>query len=433
MKKILSVLAGILMLASVGSFAADRAHTLKIYNWADYIDEGLLTEFEKWYQEQTGEEVKIVYQLFDVNEVMLSKIELGKEDFDLVCPSDYIIERMLRQDLLLPIKRDFGSTPDYISNISPFITGKFNHVAGNGKNANDYAVAYMWGTTGILYNTANVTKEEASSWNCLKDPKFKGKIFMKDSFRDAYTCILIALNKEKIESGQVNIDDLTFDASDENIKLVEDWLNDVKGNVAGWEADFGKEMMTKEKGWINMTYSGDAQWAKEEASLVGVNLDYTVPEEGSIVWFDGWVIPKYAKNVKAAQYFINFMCKPENALRNMEATGYVSAVGGPEMLEAAKDSTAYQPQDITYFFGEAGKGVCVNPIQYPSDEIIKRCGMEHDNGEQTEALLAMWSRVKSDGSKSVILYVFVVGIFALVCGIIITRKNNKKRNRRVRR
>ena len=152
MKKFFSLIAGLLFGAALLSSAADREHTLKIYNWADYIDEDLLEEFKTWYKEQTGEEVEIIYQLFDVNEIMLSKIELGHEDFDVVCPSDYIIERMLRQDLLLPIDRNFGDTPDYTMNLAPYIVQKFNEIEGFGKNANDYAVGYMWGTTGILYN-----------------------------------------------------------------------------------------------------------------------------------------------------------------------------------------------------------------------------------------------------------------------------------------
>ena len=101
--------------------AADREHTLKIYNWADYIDESVLDDFKVWYKEQTGEEVEIIYQLFDINEIMLAKIERGKEDFDVVCPSEYIIERMLRNNMLLPIDKDFGQTPNYLQHISPYI------------------------------------------------------------------------------------------------------------------------------------------------------------------------------------------------------------------------------------------------------------------------------------------------------------------------
>ena len=133
------------LLALTGCGVDDsRKEILKVYNWADYIDESLLTEFEEWYFEQTGEKVEVVYQLFDINEVMLAKIERGKEDFDVVCPSEYIIERMLRNDLLLPINKDFGSTPSYLGNVSPYIHEVFNKIDGSGKDANDYAVGYMW-------------------------------------------------------------------------------------------------------------------------------------------------------------------------------------------------------------------------------------------------------------------------------------------------
>ena len=114
MKRLFILLAAAVMLLSCSE---DRDHILKVYNWADYIDEDLLDEFEDWYFEQTGEEVEIIYQTFDINETMLSKIELGHEDYDVVCPSDYIIERMLRSDLLLPISKDFGDTPNYLENI----------------------------------------------------------------------------------------------------------------------------------------------------------------------------------------------------------------------------------------------------------------------------------------------------------------------------
>ena len=133
MKKILSCFAAALMLIGC---TEDRSHILKVYNWADYIDEELIDEFEVWYEEQTGEAIEVVYQTFDINETMLSKIELGHEDYDLACPSDYIIERMLRNDLLLPIQRDFGDTPDYIGNVAPYIVEDcFSKIEGNGKNA----------------------------------------------------------------------------------------------------------------------------------------------------------------------------------------------------------------------------------------------------------------------------------------------------------
>ena len=432
MKKLLSLVAGFFFAAAAVCSAADREHTLKIYNWADYIDEDLLGEFKGWYKEQTGEEVEIIYQLFDVNEIMLSKIELGHEDFDVVCPSEYIIERMLRQDLLLPIDRDFGDTPDYTANVAPYIIDKFSEIEGSGKNANDYSVGYMWGTTGLLYNPKYVTREEACSWETLKDPKFKGKIFIKDAFRDVYTSLIIALHKDEIDAGELDIKKITFNSSDEYIAEVESFLNEVKDNVLGWEADFGKEEMTKEKAWINLSWSGDAQWAKDEAALVGVDLDYAVPREGSIVWFDGWVIPKYARNVKAARYFINFLCMPENAIRNMDAIGYVSAVGGPEILEAMSDGESFEPLDASYFFGDDAVAVSLNPIMYPDASVIARCGMMHDSGDRTEELLKMWSRVKGDNAGYLTYICIGVALVALIALLILNsrKKSGKKHARR---
>ena len=425
MKKLLYIVAAVLLLAGCSE---DREHILKVYNWADYIDEELIDEFEVWYEEQTGEPVEIIYQTFDINETMLSKIELGHEDYDVVCPSDYIIERMLANDLLLPLERDFGETPDYIGNVAPYIVEKFNQIEGNGKNANDYSVGYMWGTVGLIYNPKYISDSEVKDWDVLKNPAYAGKVLMKDAFRDVYTALLIALNKEAIDAGEKDIRTLPFDTSEESIKLVEDYLNSFKESVCGWEADFGKEQMTKELAWINLSWSGDAQWAIDEAADIGMDLRYAIPETGSAVWFDGWVIPKYAKNIKAARYFINFMCKPENALRNMDMTGYVSAIGGDEILQSMTDPEEFDPIDVSYFFGPQADSVCINQVMYPEKNIIERCAMMHDRG--TEELLKMWSRVKGD-SASAWTYILICLVFAgLIAAVIM--KYTKKRYRRRR-
>ena len=420
-KLILTALAAILLTGC----ADERDNILKVYNWADYIDEELIGEFEQWYEEQTGEKVQIIYQTFDINETMLSKIELGHEDYDVVCPSDYIIERMLKNDLLLPIERDFGETPNYVDNVAPYIIDKFSQIEGSGKDANDYSVGYMWGTVGLIYNPKYIPDEEAASWNVLRNPAYKGKVLMKDAFRDVYTALLVALNKDDIDSGKADLVSLPFDTSEKSISLVENYLNSFKESIAGWEADFGKEQMTKELAWLNLSWSGDAQWAIDEAAEIGMDLRYSIPDEGSVVWFDGWVIPKYAKNIKAARYFINYMCIPENAVRNMDMTGYVSVIGGDEVLEAMSDEEEYDALDASYFFGEDADSVFVNPTMYPDDSTIMRCGMMHDS--DTEALLKMWSRVKGDNA-SAWTYILICLVFAgLIAAVII--KYTRKRYR----
>ncbi len=430
MKKFLILAALSAVLLSCGS---NRDQILKVYNWSDYIDESVLPEFEAWYKAETGQDIKVVYQTFDVNETMLSKIEKGHEDYDVVCPSDYIIERMLNTGLLIPL--DFSTIPDKVNyiklNRSPYIKGVFDAINPN-INANDYSVAYMWGTSGIIYNTKVVTPEEAGTWDVIRNPKFAGQILIKDAPRDVYGPVLIYLKQDDLKSGKVTLDELMKDSSDESLAAVEAYLKQVKDGVLGWEADFGKEQMTKGRGVVSLNWSGDAVWAIEEAAEVGVSLDYIVPEEGSNVWFDGWVIPKYAKNVQAATYFINFMCRPDIAIRNMEETGYVSANGAFEVLESQIDE-AYDPIDLSYFFGPEADSVCVNPVLYADKAVIDRCAMEHDWGDDTDKLLAMWSRVKGDNASGMTYVIIVLALVAVVVAVIFGNRGKKRRHKKARK
>lgn len=435
MKRILNLAAAFAaVLVSVLNLSAkDRTEILKVYNWSDYIAEGVIDEFEQWYFEQTGEKIQVIYQVFDVNEAMLSKIEKGHEDYDVVCPSDYIIERMLNNGLLIPL--DFaalGNTPNYIKDTkSPYIEKMFRQINPE-IDANDYSVAYMWGTTGILYNTAFVSREEASTWDIIRNPKFSGKVLIKDAPRDVYGSVLIYLKQNELKTGKLTLQDLMSDSSDESIAAVENYLMQVKPGVMGWEADLGKEQMTKSLAYVSLNWSGDAVWAMEEAASVGVSLDYIVPEEGSTVWFDGWVIPKYSKNVKAATFFINFMCRPDIAIRNMEETGYIASSGAYEVLESQIDES-FPAIDLSYFFGEEADSVHVNPILYPDRSVIERCALEHDWGERTEALLSMWQNVKGSRAGIATYIVLIVALVAVAAVVFINRKNRRRRRSRSRR
>ena len=435
--KIVCVLVAFLgVLSSCARTDKERSKILKIYNWADYIDEEVLVEFPEWYKEQTGEDIRIIYQVFDINEIMLTKIERGHEDFDLICPSEYIIERMLKKKLLLPIDRNFGKTPDYLDNISPYIQEQLNKLSQPGMETTDYVVPYMWGTAGLLYNKKFVTQDEVMTWDCLWNPKYKNKILMKDSYRDAYGTAIIYAHAKELADGTITVEQLMNDNSPEAIAIAEEWLKRMKPNIAGWEADFGKEMMTKNKAWLNLTWSGDAVWAMEEAEAVGVELGYEVPLEGSNIWYDGWAIPKYARNVKAASYFLDFLCRPDIALRNMDANGYVSAVATPQILEAKIDTTIEEFSDLSYFFGPGNDSIQINQVQYPDRKVVERCAMIRDFGDETELVLEMWSRVKGDNlNTGIVLLIFAV--FGLLFVWVVYRRirdyKQKQRYRRRRR
>ena len=398
-----------LIMASCGG--TDRMQQLKVLNWADYIDEDVKNGFEQWYYEQTGEQIELVYETFDINETALTKIEVGHEDYDVFCPSEYIIERMFKKGLLLPI--DKSIIPDsiyYFDNISPFVTDKFQQMAPSADiTVSDYAVGYMWGTTGFIYNPQYVDVNDLQSWSAILNPKFENRILMKDAFRDVYSVLVLYAYRDQIAAGEVDRNELVHHVTAERVNAVKEVLLQAKKQICGWEVDFGKEEMTKGKAWLNLSWSGDAQFAIEEAAEMGVMLDYIVPQEGSNVWFDGWVIPKYAKNTKAAAYFINYMCRADNALANMEEIGYVSCAGGKgaaaTILEAQYDAEAWpNTVDATYFFGNEPievdgelldpHALHLNPVYYADKSIIDRCALMHDAGEAQELLLEMWNEIK---------------------------------------
>ena len=490
MKKIVFALIGAALLLS--GCGRPREQVLKVYNWSDYIDESVIEDFEAWYEEQTGEPIHVIYQTFDINETMLSKIKMGKEDFDVVCPSDYIIEQMLQEDMLIPLEIDetFPDSLNYVKQyLSPYVRSMFDQFEGGGKNANDYAVSYMWGTTGILYNAGYVTDEEAASWDVIRNPKFKDRIFIKDSARDVYSQIILKVKEEELSAiedpaaRRAAMDSLMNYTSDKDLDAVAAYLREAKKYVAGWEADFGKDQMVQEIGWIDLTWSGDAVWAIEEAAEANpkVELRWSLPEEGFTVWFDGWVIPKYAKNIKAARYWINFMSRPDVVIRNVDATGYVSSSAAPEVMEyfrldaeeedeeeeeeeteeipdqvgddetvipseveeseeeeeveesadeeEAEEEEEYDYIDVSYFFGEEFTAVALDPVLYPDRADIERSTLEHYWGPKTKDLIEMWSRVKGDNVSPTTWIVIGLTAFAFLF-IKIADLSRKARRRR---
>ena len=411
MRKIFVAIMAIAAIVFTSCGGADRAHQLKVLNWADYMDEGVKEGFEQWYFEQTGEKVQVVYETFDINETALTKIEVGREDYDVFCPSEYIIERMMKKGLILPIQKDL--IPDsiyYFDNISPFVTAKFQQMAPTHDiQVSDYTVGYMWGTTGFIFNPQHVNAEDLQSWSAILDPKFENRILMKDAFRDVYSVLVLYAYADQIEQGLENRDELVRNITPERVAAVKEILLQAKKQICGWEVDFGKEEMTKGKAWLNLSWSGDAQFAIDEAAEMNVVLDYIVPQEGSNVWFDGWVIPKYAKNVKAATYFIDYLCRADNALANMDEIGYVSCVGGEnaavEMLAGQNNAEEWpETVDASYFFGEDPievdgqwlnpHALHLNPVYYADKSTIDRCALMHDAGDAQEMLLEMWNEIK---------------------------------------
>ncbi|SEK49452.1 PotD/PotF family extracellular solute-binding protein [Paenibacillus sp. OK003] len=266
-------------------------NTLTIYNWGDYIDPDLLKEFEQ----ETG--IKVIYQTFDSNEAMLTKIEQGGTTFDVAIPSEYAISKMKEENLLIPL--DHSKLPN-LSNIdSRFMDLSFDE-------GNKYSIPYFWGTVGIVYNPELVDGLTFESWNDLWDPRLKNQILLLDGAREVIGMGLNSLG--------YSLNDTNEDHLQEALKK----LSTLTPNVRAIVGDEIKMLLANEEAAVGLVWSGDASEIMDEND----KLDYVVPEEGSNLWFDNMVIPKTASNIEGAHQFINFMLDPDHAARNAEYVGY---------------------------------------------------------------------------------------------------------------
>ncbi len=259
---------------------------LYIYNWGEYIEEDLIDKFEEEY------DIDVIYDTFDSNESMYVKLNGGGVNYDLVIPSDYMIEKMINEDMLEEINYD--NIPNY-----EYISDDLKNMAFDSENK--YSVPYFWGTVGILYNKAMV-EDSVDSWDILWNENYKNQIFMYDSQRDS---LMVALKKLGY----------SLNSTDEKeLEEAKQLLISQKPLVQAYFGDPVRDKMIGEEGALAVVYSGDALYCMSQNE----NLDYVVPKEGSNIWVDSMVIPKGAENKENAEKFINFMCDPENALLNTE-------------------------------------------------------------------------------------------------------------------
>jgi len=376
---------------------------LKIYNSEDYIaedetddegnlvSEGIIRQFEE-YEKSQGKNVHVSYSCFDTNENMLSQLRMGSR-YDLVCTSDYVVQRMIRQDMVIPFEEEdaweshpYSSTPNYGLYASPFIKERISgiDVEKNGKriDVNQYARGYMWGTLGILYNEdfaklkerhlePETVEEDMQDWLSLWDSKYKNLLTIKDSMRDTYAVgIMKTFDGDfrqllsQYEAGTITAEDYNekihalFNQSDEKtVRSVEKDLESLRDNAYGFEVDSGKSDMARGKFFaINLAWSGDATWAMDMAdeyneeheesypddtSFEPTVLKYAIPKTGANIWFDAWVMPKSCRedgNEEYAHDFIDFISDPEKAAENMDYIGYTPVIGGEAVLDYVKEN-----------------------------------------------------------------------------------------------
>ena len=343
MKKALCLL---LLAAMLLPVCALGEGTVVVYNWEDYIDPQVITMFEEEYQ------IKVDYKNFTTNEDMIVQVEVNPGMFDVCFPSDYIVERMLKKDMLEEI--NFDNVPNAQYTLENLLNPSYDPT-------NAYSVPYMWGTVGILYNTTMV-EEPVDSWGILWDSKYKSNVFMLDSFRDSMGVTL------KYLGHSMNTRDIIALESCKD-KLIEQKKN---GIVKAYQVDETKDKMVAGEAALAVMWSGDAQYAID----LNPDLAYSIPSEGSNIWIDAMVIPKNAQNMDNALKFVDFLCRPDIAQKNCEAIWYSSPNSGAIEL--------------------MGEDYTENPVMNPTDEEVARCEFFHDIDETfMPVYTALWQEVKN--------------------------------------
>ena len=457
MKKLLIIFLSFIIASFTLSFPKNKvlakdSDTLVIYSWEDYLDLGyeeedlededfsdslrdrfsndeLLMGLTDIFEEEYG--VTVEYRTFATNEEMYNELINNPNGPDLICPSEYMIMRMKDEGLIKPYK-----TPESWENYgSPYIKSEFSRLGLTSGEDKVYATGYMWGTMGYIFNTANTLPEELKNWDSILNEKFDKKVTIKDSIRDTYILAVGAIYEEEIKSLDKNAEDYAQKVAeifnrtdDETLQRVELFLKDLKPKLYGFEVDSGKNDMITGKIEVNFAWSGDAVYTIDEASYAGLDFGYIVPEEGSNVWFDGWVMPNNA-NEDLATKFIDFVSEPNSAIRNMEYIGYTSCMAQEEIFNYVKENEEEGELeiDLGYFFeglNYVGNDYLVTvsskygrlATQYPDFETIKRCTvMANFSGDTLDKINDMWNRVKFITFPTWIIWTIVA--IALLSGI----------------
>ena len=337
----------LLLSAGCGNSAEGKNGEVIVYNWGEYLDPETIRLFE----DETG--IKVIYDEFETNEVMFPKVEAGATEYDVICPSDYMIQKLLENDLLAEL--DFDNIPNAKANIGK----QYWEQSTEFDPENKYSVPYCWGTVGILYNKTMV-EEPVDSWSILWDEKYKDNILMQDSVRDAFM-VGLKLNGYSMNS---------TDAGE--LETAKNALIQQKPLVQAYVVDQVRDKMIGNEAAIGVIYSGEAIYTQRE----NPDLEYVIPKEGTNVWIDSWVIPANAKNKENAEAWINFLCRPEIAKMNFEYITYPTPNKGAfDLLE----------EDLKN-----------NKALFPDIDSLDNCEVFQYLGDEVDSIYNdLWKEVKS--------------------------------------
>ncbi|MBO5285792.1 MAG: extracellular solute-binding protein [Clostridia bacterium] len=461
---------------------------LRICNCEDYIDEELLSEFE-----EENPDIDIVYSTYGTNENLYNELVINPNSYDLVVPSEYMIQKLAAEGRLK--KLDLTKVPNYTQNVSPYVKNRLDQiefVANDGEYKgqttvlSEYMVGYMWGTMGWVYNTEYVSEDEVSSWvGVFDNDTLNGKITLKDAVRDTYLVGLAMAYQNELKTAEDNkVSEILNRTEDKDIQNVGKALSSVKNKLYGFEVDSGKNDIVLGNIYAYVAWSGDAAYAidvaagevEDEDGTTVQNtkmLSYSIPKEGSNIWFDGFVMPAASTNDDAVYRFLNFISDPENVYRNMDYTGYTSMVAGDVIYEdivldwfdeteyylsdigydvetlssteidtimlgvteADLNDNGYKTVDLSYLFGGATgdytvivsfEGYGRLMAQYPEESIVNRCAIMNYFDDDTLAKInKMWESVKSPTFPMWVINLIIVAVVLLAAIVVLYRCRDK--------
>lgn len=347
---LLTAVMGISLCACGNGSKEQTGNTLTILNYGKYMDETVIQQFE----EETG--IKIKYEEYESPEEMYTKYKAGSIDYDLICSSEYMVERLIKEGEVM--QTDYDAMDNY-KNLDP---GIIDMTASYDKEHN-YSLPYFYGTLGLLYRKDIVDKSVVSGWDCLWDPTYEDEIIMENSVRDSFAPALISLGYSLNETDEGHLN--------EALDILKKQKQD--GIVYAYYVDETADSMISEEASIALCYSGEAALAMLEND----NLGYSVPKEGSNLWIDSWFIPKSCNNQKAALQFLNFLCKEEIADKNFEYVQYASPITA---------TVEKQPDDIKN-----------NEAVNPGADTLKRCEIYTALSDEESALYTkLWQELLSN-------------------------------------
>ena len=390
-KRLLSLLLALLicLTALPTSAAAADTVTINVYNWGQYIADGtddsidVIEAFEEAYPN-----IKVNYMTFDSNESMYTKLKAGGSSFDIIIPSDYMIDKLIQEDMLEEL--DFSNIPNYET-----IDEGFKNLAYDPENR--YSVPYTWGTVGIIYNTKYVDPADVTGWEIFGNEKYAGKILMFDNPRDAFAIAQLELGYD------INTEDSVA------LGLAAQLLRDQKPLVQAYVMDQIFDKMERAEAWIAPYYAGDYLTMVEE----NPDLEFYFPEEGYNLFVDAICIPKGAEHKKEAELFINFLISPEICAQNLEFLGY-----------SAPSSAAKALMDPE---------TAENPVAYPSDEVLARgVAFRALSETATQEMNTLWLTVKTADTATTV-YLILTAVAAVGVAVLWLYAKMRRRVKKARR